>query len=115
MCTLKGEQLAKGSSRAFCPNSYLAEGKPPDFAGDASEALALRQRGNLLFRRDLNDSNNSQTKAKTETHLNRAAGPKKVRRPRFPSPDWHVLKACLLSLTSCGWNWLQLWDLQSCG
>lgn len=64
MCTLKGEQLAKGSSRAFCPNSYLAEGKPPDFAGDASEALALRQRGNLLFRRVLNDSNNFTNKSK---------------------------------------------------
>ena len=59
----EGGQVAKNSSKAFHPNSCLAEGQPPVFAGDASEAWGfLRHRGKLLFKRELNDSNRSKNR-----------------------------------------------------
>lgn len=104
----KGGQLATYSSRAFSPNCCLAEGEPFIFVGNASEAWGFpRQRGKLLCKSKLNDSNHHHHHHKQkqkQIHLRKPAGLREVNRPGFPAPPWHVPKACLLFLTSCGWG-----------
>lgn len=111
----KEGQLAMCPSRAFKSKALPAKSEPI-FVGNASEALGfLRQRGKLLFRSKLNNSNNHHHKQK-QKHicLGKPAGLEEVNRPGFPSPLWRFPEACLLSMISCGWGWVYLFNLWSC-